>query len=119
MTLDLTKLSPAPFEVRQDPVEVGCKAVCHKFEYEPREFATVWIAREMKEADAVFLALARQAFTIMLKRGWGVEKCYHGWSVYDHQGDFFFPGDKDSWPQDPFTAVVKADRWLTENKKLL
>lgn len=44
--------SPEPWEVTQDPIESRCSAIKARFEYEPGEFASIWIAREVKLEDA-------------------------------------------------------------------
>jgi hypothetical protein len=44
-----------------DPTELRCFAVKGYFEYEPREWASVWIAREMNREDAELLVRAYEA----------------------------------------------------------
>ncbi len=59
--------------------------------------------------DAEFIALARNAFEVMMRRGWGVEWNADGWTV---------TGLNWSGPEtaaDPFTALVEADKWYREN----
>lgn len=64
-----------------------------------------------------FEPLARNAMEVMLRRGMGV-KFYGaemGWKA--HGGDVYYWRLKDApWHPDPFTAVIEADRWLTEQE---
>ncbi len=116
--MDLSKLSPAPLEVRRDPTELRCKALAYQYEYEPREFASVWFAREMKEDDAEWVKLARSAFDVMMRRGWfAVPMSTGGWIVKRDNGIEVAVDGKwaTRWP-DPFTALVEADRWMKEQE---
>ncbi len=66
------------------------------------------------ETEAEFIALARNAFDVMVRRGWGVA-CYG-------PGRWVVPGFSKHWYvvhagppydyPDPFTALVEADNWL-------
>lgn len=65
-----------------------------------------------------FAVLARNAFDVMMRRGWNPTKHmphdkHHGWwHVVDEWYDEFL--DVGPWP-DPFTALVEADKWYREN----
>jgi hypothetical protein len=73
------------------------------------------------ESQGLFVVLARQAFDVMLRRGWGVDHGENGWEpCVDLElttsrrilaGVMTTPGP---WP-DPFTALVEFDRWYREN----
>ncbi len=77
------------------------------------------------ETDCEFIALARNAFDVMMRRGWTPSPIQRPgqtrWQVrmrngadmplaficdvLDHRGEF----------ADPFTALVAADKWMREN----
>lgn len=91
--IDLSKLTPAPWTSTADN---GTNA-----------------------ANAAFVALARNAFDVMMRRGWGVTPAYEK-PPYD---EFCVQDSADqqirgliakTWP-DPFTALVEADKWYKEN----
>lgn len=46
----------APYEVVADPTELSTFAIKGRMEYEPREFCSVWVAREMTREDADYIA---------------------------------------------------------------
>lgn len=112
MSLDLEKLTPAPWEVAKSPEHLisGCTV----FGPEGEDIITTdndGCASDpcpdyinLKEADASFMALARNAFDVMMRRGWApalptqetlVDLRTQRWS-------------------DPFTALVEADKWYPE-----
>jgi|SRR6516162_4464215 len=120
--MDLSKLSPAPWKLQGDG------------EYSAEDYPEVifsngdMLTRALHgndsclscKADAEFIVLARNAFDVMMRRKWGLS--YRGgfepgWFVLDILDDPLFPpGDEPALlPADPFTALVEADRWYTEN----
>jgi len=78
--------------------------------------------------DAVtneFIALARNAFDVMQRRGWSVKLINGSWTPCEStpaeyqfwQKPQFLKSiccDVRGWP-DPFTALVEADRWYSEH----
>lgn len=82
------------------------------------------------EANADFIALARNAFEVMMRRGWTADKSSvegEGWRVMMFGDHFAFTEDGEAgtfrsdritaiphWP-DPFTALVEADAWYRAN----
>jgi len=75
------------------------------------------------EADAEFIALARNAFDVMMRRKWWVEPIGGGdlgWAVFEEverDGNLRHPP---VWMEadpafDPFTALVEADKWYKAN----
>ncbi len=66
---------------------------------------------------AAFLALAQNAYEVMMRRRWGVCKLPDGWGVW--ASEVAFPASRSIWGcwfgPDPFTALVEADRWYREN----
>lgn len=54
----MSKHTKRPWEIATDPTELRCKAIKARIEYEPREFASVWVAREVAEADACLISAA-------------------------------------------------------------
>lgn len=65
---------------------------------------------------AEFCAVARNAFDVMMRRGWGVVHRQSGWfaAIPEEcfQNEIAFR--KMRWP-DPFTALVESDKWWIEN----
>ncbi len=130
-TLDLSKLSPAPWEATSGSVPIGDTG-----DYEP------WVNVDSPEcvicrleetvdfcdgkpdwhATAEFIALARNAFEIMMRRGWGVNRYGDGWRPFVRDRAQFemvrwmnSRGEEFCWP-DPFTALVEADAWWRKHE---
>lgn len=122
-------------EIRQDPTELRCKALVYQYEYEPREFASVWFAREMNEEHAKWVLLAQQAEDIMLRRGWVPSLGNWGetWNLgldrrSSHKVKNLEEAMKEQnkyikvwkWAQEqnfkhPFVCLVESDKWYKEN----
>jgi hypothetical protein len=106
--MDLSKLTPAPWECRPE----NCGGWCDEAD---------------KHENQEFIALARNAFDVMIRRkDWSPihnENPEHGgvgWHVAHSDSKvadsasslgWCFPGP---WP-DPFTALVEADAWYKAN----
>lgn len=122
MEIDLTKLSPASWKP-----DIGASQC-------PDEDFDLWFARgpmrklpysrrEEVAADAAFIALARNAFDVMMRRGWmPIKHQDKDWyaSFEADEADAFFgldtlPVQKGVLYPDPFTALVEADKWYKEN----
>jgi len=111
--LDLSKLTPAPWEVhdggRSDHtvcqrVGEGCKPLFERWD------------GTNDLTDAEFIALARNAFDVMMRRGWTPRKEERGWVAADAKTGLCpqsFPGFFQA-ADDPFTALVEADKWYKE-----
>lgn len=70
----------------------------------------------LKEDDAKFIDLARNAFDVMMRRGWSaqcVDKNF--WYVCDDCGDDVVLEESSHHWEDPFTALVEADKWYREH----
>jgi len=113
MSLDLTKLTPAPWHVEKAWSEIvgevwqvmGPRGLVGKF---------------LQEQNAEECCLARNAFDVMTRRGWNPRCCGpRGWIV-QHEANYDVdetPADVVPgvfWP-DPFTALVEADKWYKEH----
>lgn len=112
--LDLTKLSPAPWFA--DPrdrlvIDAGRSVLTTEVELAAG-------GSNRPTVDMAFVALARNAFDVQLRRGWGVMPCRSvaGWWVCKDSEGTPFRDDcpRLYWP-DPFTALVEADKWYREN----
>ena len=113
--MDLSKMSSAPFKVSDShglcvaSIPGGGMVA----DYDAPSTATLWRG---KRADAEFHALARNAFDVMMRRGWGVEQIWnndlriHRWFIVTGLSVALREGFVD-----PFTALVEADRWYREN----
>ena len=123
--LDLKKLTPAPWEWFEENQ-------AHVFEGEQIWRFGVWDARQMpicmtpisggfcedKPTNVEFIAIARNAFDIMLRRGWhSILQDDGNWLVMEdfHKSLFQTPTLKPFIAADPFTALVEADKWYKEN----
>ncbi len=107
--MDLSKLSPAPWH------NVGHELFFGHMDNPRSHHQQIW-----SEPDTEFIALARNAFDVMMRRGW--------YSYKDEKGKWFVSFTGYTGPQslrvfsfsedgfaDPFTALVEADRWYREN----
>jgi hypothetical protein len=83
--MDLSKLSPAPWNCGDE--------------------------RGHNETEDYFIALARNAFDVMMRRWWYAQPEDDGWSVVGSG----FSEVIESRHADPFTALVEADKWYKEN----
>lgn len=109
--IDFTKLTPAPWEVLKD------KESQTLFIPRPNGFPML-LEEDNDPVPLEFAALARNAFDVMMRRRWQAE-----WWLAE--GELFgvdsaltnLPEElqKMRWP-DPFTALVEADRWMTEQE---
>ncbi len=110
MTMDLENLTPAPWRVsdchglcvvRDDPIaDVVCELSVGQ-----------WTGNR---EDADFIALARNAFAVMMRRGWVPVRGETTWYVLATElptdiahGDY----------ADPFTALVEADKWIGRQRE--
>ena len=105
--MDLSKLTPAPWfmELEQTKIILSSASVQR-------------IAWVFDENHTEFMALARNAFEIMMRRGWQPKRHINGqWTVDDSCGGMNEPfrvACHLSW-SDPFTAIVEAYRWYRGN----
>ncbi len=68
-----------------------------------------WCYEADRNENQKFIVLAKKAFDVMQKRGWGVLKMNDGtWGLSGIAVGGL------SWP-DPFTAIVEADKWYKAN----
>jgi hypothetical protein len=114
MSIDLSKLTGAPWY-----------AVNYAGFWEPQSSPTYGKEGDLLDEEtnasaptnAVFIALARNAFDVMMRRGWWVVP-YLG---KPSEGRWFVRGNglpreiQDSEHPDPFTALVEADAWHKAN----
>ncbi len=124
MSIDLTKLTPAPW-MRvpfggQWKDEDGCIGVGHPLtnsgicdcENYWEQIVGGWCA---KRTNIEFIALARNAFDVMMMRNWHAEFVDGRWLAIDddghavHYGNSYFPPGND-----PFTVIVDSDKWYRE-----
>ncbi len=121
MSIDLSKLTPAPWEADESHLVHGRSGTLR----ETPGFAK--FESDNRNEDAAFCALARNAFDVMMRRGWyacrdGFDgESFVGWIVCSRPTKSHCPnvmgrhkGPISSWP-DPFTALVEADKWYQEN----
>lgn len=134
--MDLSKLTPAPWHAgRMDTVSYDgdgtgpYKNVYHdnpKGKMHLGERLPDTVARGEGDADecranAEFIALARNAFDVMMRRGWQVLLIDGKWHVFDRilpdGKGFGWIGGVGAYeiPADPFTALVEADAWYKAN----
>jgi hypothetical protein len=110
--IDLSKLSPAPWTGDENATEIrdgNGESVLAQTGRERDCFG---------EEDFAFVLLARQAFDVMMRRGWEAQQYQRQWFAVDGDrmdGRAIVP---DSFHPDPFTALVEADRWTKEREGL-
>ena len=116
--MDLSGLNPAPWVVLEDS--------CGDLYIQAGKRNISLLAGEMggpgERLVLEFVALARNAFEVIMRRGWGVLPCRSVtgyWVAKDSEGTPFDAGCRENcptlyWP-DPFTALVEADAWYREH----
>lgn len=100
--MDLSKLTPAG---SWNPENWDCVTLC-------------WMQGKHGAADLAFVKIARLAFDVMMRRGWHAEKCVESgqWFIPKLVLHFHQPGSIEAaYADDPFTALVNADKWYREN----
>ncbi len=110
--INLAKLTPGPCRV--EIIDDVCGSEYAKLaRADGSFFGSFWLPD-----DAEFYVLARNAFDVMMRRGWFVVPNY-----CNRPGTFWrvktgLAGDLEiewrEWP-DPFTALVEADAWYKAN----
>lgn len=92
--IDITKLTPAPWELTDEG----------------------WCVDADMHEHQEFIAIARNAFDVMMRQGWGVVLVkidnQNYWCVPQLTPGICMPIHR--WP-DPFTALIEADKWYKEN----
>lgn len=125
MAVDLSKLTPAPWTVKGVRVPIGdtgdydemIEVVAGKSG--TRGIMQFYNPLDADDANVEFITLARNAFDVMLRRGWTATKwmphdAKHGqWIAVSEWDDEIDPSGK-TWP-DPFTALCAADEWYKKN----
>ena len=112
--MDISKLAPAPWESRRD------------------KSGDLWIvcpdsdASLQDESHVEFFVLARNAFDVMMRRGWYPERCGSvkdgTWRIakvfkyLSYECEEWEQFTANEWP-DQFTALVEADKFLSEIEK--
>lgn len=127
MPIDLSKLAPAPWKARDCEVE---SAPIN----EKGDVMMIYDEGGHNEADAAFIALARNAFDVMMRRGWFAAPHQGGWNVLMPMSDTpradcvsvvsWYKAELAGRPftntggiigPDPFTALIEADAWYKQN----
>ena len=103
--MDLTELTPAPWTAN------GCNIQGPSY----RDME-IYDEGGHNETDAAFIALARNAFDVIMRRGWTVAK-----RNYPHDGWSINPVEENDTAKelykvfdDPFTALVESDKWYSQ-----
>ena len=140
--IDLSKLTPAPLTARSkgqvtlhpsgQTITVPAHVVRLDKDDQGRNRTTMVADFHQSQADAEFHVIARNAFDIMMRRGWHASSeikndgtvqwwvcgldCGHGGydSMDYHDGEFEKYLTNTRWP-DPFTAIVSAEAWYVAN----
>lgn len=115
MGIDLSKLSPAPWttapcNVLPNLYLYGLQPP-HQHEPDPPGLMKCHPPLVLRPDDAEFIALARNAFDVLVRRGWDIVRVSRGWIPA-------IPGGGPEWPQqwpDPYTALVAAEEWYVAN----
>ncbi len=108
--MDLSKLTPAPWFVDRDHANFD---VAYGTQGDASD--TFSLLDRYEETDYEFIALARNALDVMMRRKWMAMcdvEAVGGWWVEDARGT---PLGMPRCCPDPFTAIVEADKWYAEN----
>ena len=103
--MDLSKLTPAPWfmELEQTKIILSSASVQR-------------IAWVFDENHTEFMALARNAFEIMMRRGWHAKQesdgLWRAWSQHEREKPVLICILS---KPDPFTAIVEAESWHVTN----
>ena len=110
--MDLSKLTPAPWEADgyhgEDGWDVGVE--------DSDGVSLRQLGTGFRKDDAEFIALARNAFDVMLRRGWTAtlidtqDGPRTAWHV-----DVGIRGQRTASFDNPFVALVEADEWYKAN----
>lgn len=109
--MDVSKLSPAPWRLSGcEKHPDGGKVICNKLR--DANGKTVLSADDLE-----FAALARNAFEVMVRRGWSAHNTANKglWFVDVPTRRPFDGGSIRIKADDPFTALVEADAWYAAN----
>ncbi len=120
MSIDLSKLTPAPWRVsdkhglcvvRDDPIgDVVCDLSVGQW--------------EGSRADAEFIALSRNALDVMARRKWSPmyvceydhnDEDHWGWKAFSSRENGYVGSNPAELYDDPYTALVEADAWYAAN----
>ncbi len=108
--IDLSKLTPAPWLNNPGDPEVTGPT---------REDMVIYDEGGHGATDGAFIALARNAFDVMMRRGWQPRQNSKGWRAWNPDDEDYMGHDEDGyfyWP-DPFTALVEGDKFNPEEPK--
>jgi hypothetical protein len=123
MSVDLSKLSPAPWSCTGGRY-IGIVAVVDgkRSQIGRSEECADRLSDEVVVTNGTFIALARNAFDVQLRRGWTARRISNGrWLVQDDcntplQQEQSKPGRLDWFEaNDPFSALTTADEWYRTN----
>lgn len=124
MTIDITKITPAPWETSAgatptDPYDEKYDWYFARGPFIKGKPYEDGIAQA--KIDAEFIALARNAFDVMMRRFWQPEKTQKGWRLsgnvvcfYNNEAFLKWWSERGDY-DDPFTPLVEADAWYREN----
>lgn len=116
MSIDLTKLTPAPWFVNE-----WDRLVVSKERSIIDELRVADAGSNAPKTDMEFIAMARNAFGIMMRRGWISKLDCHGkWIVSNKEmaeATVDIPDDEypNRFCDNPFTALVESDKWYREH----
>ena len=86
-----------------------------------------WLLSPNGRSDREFIAMARNAFDVMMRRGWYCHPTSKGWICYEDEktgpgrmtddgGCSHALNDMKAF-SDPFTALVAADEWMKKKER--
>lgn len=111
--MDMSKLSPAPWEAQIVPDGALTAAAVLRVPWGGTK-DTIYFGQNLDDAE--FMALARNAFDVMMRRGWGVVHRSSGWFVpIPDEGFWNETAFRKMRFPDPFTALVESDKWYREH----
>lgn len=116
--MDLSKLSPAPWDNQGGDIGTDKTIPPPKgFENNPACGAVLFSRDFATDDDCEFIALARNAFAVMMSRGWVSHRGFDGgWRVVNDAGNIVQTGDEPAFFSNPFEALVVADEWMRSHE---
>lgn len=120
--MDISKISPAPwrYDIYSNDIQIGDGTeTVSKIVVNGKHDSVYSDEETMSVCDAEFIALARSAFDVMMRRGWNPYRISGRWHI-NSGNDGCCMGRFEEWLRDmswddPFTALVEADKWFKEN----
>jgi hypothetical protein len=115
MGIDSTKLSPAPWYFVTPAGSEIETLVFNDHDEDVPVLEPFAIGNNACDQNSEFIVLARSAFDVMMRRGWGVRETEGRWQAIENRPGSVTGVNSMIVKTDPFTALLAADEWYYEN----